>query len=121
VTPWDAAANNPDYLAFLLSRGWTQNAWNKTQPWERGAEYVEFDGGPLQKTGILRELPGAISETVKEQGRAVGGVVQSVSRSVNRTLMIAAVVAVAGVLVVYRSEVKKATEATAKAVKKVIN
>ena len=120
MTLWDAAANDPDYLAFLISRGWTPNAWNNTNPLERSAERIEFNGG-LEKTGILRELPGAIGETVKEQGRAIGGAVKSVGRSMNRTLMIAAIVAVAGALVVYRSEVRKATEATAQAVKKVIN
>ena len=115
MTPWEAAANQPDYLSFLISRGWTERAWNNTQPWERTAERVEFNGG-LQKTGILRELPGAITETVKEQGRAVGGVVQAVNRSVNRTLLIVAVIALAGASVVYRNELKQTAEAVKKAI-----
>jgi len=116
VTPWEAAATNPDYMAFLLSRGWTKNAWNQSEPWERGQERTEFNGG-LQKTGILRELPGAISETVREQGRAVTGVVKSVNRSMNKTLLIVAVIALAGASVVYRNELKDTAEAVKKAIK----
>ena len=121
MAPWQAAqTNDPKMYFWLVSHGWTAARYNALQPWERANLRIEMKGG-LEKTGILRELPGAIGETVKEQGRAIGGAVKSVGRSMNRTLMIVAVVAVAGVLVVYRNEVRKATEATAQAVKKVIN
>lgn len=97
---------DPEYKAFLQSRGWSESEWNKTQPWERTAERVEFNGG-LEKTGILRELPGAVSETVKEQAMAVGGAVKAVGGFATRTLLIVSFIAAVMAVIVYKPTLKK--------------
>lgn len=100
------AERDPEFLAFLQSEGWTESEYNKTEALERGELRVEFNGG-LEKTGVWRELPGAITETVKEQGKAVVGAAQAVTKGMSRMLGLLAVVAIAVVLIVYNKPVSK--------------
>lgn len=106
MTPWESLDSDPAFKGFVVSRGWTADKWNASLGWERGAERVEFNGG-LQKTGILRELPGAVRETVSEQAAAVGSAVTSTGRFLTRTLFLAGGVGVVVAAVVYRAPLLK--------------
>ena len=82
MTPYETLSNDPAFKSFVLSRGWNEKTWNESKPWQRTDERVQFNGG-LQPTGILRELPGAISETISEQKAAVSNAINKAGNTIN--------------------------------------
>jgi hypothetical protein len=104
VTLWESTEKEPDFRAFLQSRGWTAAEWNKTTPPERTAERVEYNGG-LVDASFAAQLPGAISDTVsgyaEATARAVTGTAAAVSKVARGAVVLLGVIVSGWLLLVY--------------------
>lgn len=91
---------------FLIANGYNRDSYNALDKYERTDLRVLAYGG-LEKTGILRELPGAIGETVSDYGESVANVATGTVRAARNTLMLVAVIAIAGAALAYRKPILK--------------
>lgn len=108
MTDWQKVQErDPQFFRWLVDQGWTESKYNRLSNPDQTMLRVEFNGG-LVKTGILRELPGAIGETVKEQGEAM----TLLAQSANTTLRVASVaVAVAGIAFIFHKPILQSLRA----------
>lgn len=90
---------------WLRAHGWTKEKYDKLKKWEQRELRTEANGG-LLKTGILRELPGAIKETVDDYGETIVAASTATGRVLTRTLIILAIIAGGTALVVYNKPIK---------------